>query len=112
MRTPADVAQAQLDAYNAQDLDTFCAQFAEDVCVADLNGAVTVKGMTAYREKYERLFAEFPENEAVLLGRIAVGNVVFDHERVRRSPSTDPFEVVAIYTILGDAIARVDFVKG
>ena len=42
--TPFDVAQAQLEAYNAQDLDGHCACFADDVVVADLNGAITVNG--------------------------------------------------------------------
>jgi len=37
---PADIVQGQLDAYNAQDLDAHCAFFADDVVVADLNGAV------------------------------------------------------------------------
>ena len=31
------IAKAQLDAYNAQDLDAHCACFADDVVVADLN---------------------------------------------------------------------------
>jgi hypothetical protein len=112
MSTPADIAQAQLDAYNAQDLDTFCAQFSEDVCVADLNGAVTIQGMAAYRAKYAQVFADFPANHAALLGRMSVGNVVMDHERVSRAPGAEPFEVIAIYTVTGGKIARVDFVKG
>ena len=49
---PADLAQGQLDAYNAQDLDAHCAFFADDVVVADLNGDVTIRGMDAYRAKY------------------------------------------------------------
>jgi hypothetical protein len=111
MTTAADVAQTQLDAYNAQDLTTFCAQFSEDVRVADLNGAVTLEGMAAYRAKYEKLFAEFPENRVTLLGRVALGNAVIDHERVRRSKTAEPFEVLAIYTCSGGLITRVDFVK-
>ncbi|HSO38657.1 MAG TPA: nuclear transport factor 2 family protein [Labilithrix sp.] len=111
MTSPTAVAQAQLDAYNAQDLDAHCAQFSDDVKVADLNGAVTVDGITAYRARYAKVFADFPENKAVLLGRVAIGNVVIDHERVSRSPSAEPFEVAAIYTIADGKIRRVDFVK-
>jgi hypothetical protein len=111
MTTPSDVAQAQLDAYNAQDLAAFCSYFSDDVRVADLNGAVTLEGLGAYRARYGRLFAEFPANKVTLLGRIAVGNVVIDHERVHRSPTAEPFEVAAIYTFAGGKIARVDFVK-
>jgi hypothetical protein len=111
MINPAMVAQAQLDAYNAQDLDAHCECFAESVQVADFNGAVSVQGLPAYRARYAKLFAEFPENKAELVNRIVVGHVVIDHERVRRTPTAEPFEVAAIYTILGQKIQRVDFVK-
>ena len=112
MTTPTDIAQAQLDAYNAQELDTFCSYFAEDVVVSDLNGAPSLSGIAAYRAKYAAVFAEFPANKVQLMGRIAVGNTVIDHERVLRSATAVPFEVAAIYTFKGGKIARVDFVKG
>ena len=111
MNSPSAVAQAQLDAYNVQDLDAHCAQFDDDVTVADLNGAVSVSGIAAYRARYAKVFADFPENKAVLLARIAIGNVVIDHERVHHTPASEPFEVAAIYTIADGKIRRVDFVK-
>jgi hypothetical protein len=111
MKSPSAVAQAQLDAYNAQDLDAHCACFADDVKIADFNGAVSLEGIEAYRARYAKVFAEFPENKAVLVSRIAIGNVVIDHERVSRSPTSEPFEVAAIYTITDGKIRRVDFVK-
>ena len=109
--TIADVAQGQLDAYNAQDLDWYCSYFTDDVVVADLNGPVTGQGIDAYRTRYAGAFAQFPHNKAELLGRIAVGDTVIDHERVIRGPDGPVFEVAAIYTFRGDKIARVDFVK-
>ena len=110
--SPADIAQGQLDAYNRQDLDAHCAYYADDIVVADLNGAVTGRGIGAYRAKYEKLFAEFPSNRAELVGRIVVGATVIDHERVSRTPGGDTFDVAAIYTIAGGKIARVDFARG
>jgi len=106
-----DIAQAQLDAYNAQDLDAYCGFFTEDVVVADLNGVVTTEGLAAYRERYAGAFAQFPQNKAELLGRIVIGDTVIDHERVIRGPQGPVFEVAAIYTFRGGKIARVDFVK-
>jgi hypothetical protein len=111
MLTPTEVAQAQLDAYNAQDLDAHVAHFASDVKVADLHGAVTIDGIEAYRARYARLFAEFPGKQAVLVNRITIGNVVIDHERVVRSPDAPAFEVAALYTISDGLIRRVDFVR-
>lgn len=107
----AAIAQAQLDAYNAQDLDAYCAFFTDDVVVADLNGAPNLNGVEAYRARYAAAFAQFPQNRADLLARMVVGSTVIDHERVFRSPDAAPFEVAAIYTFAGDKIARVDFVK-
>ena len=109
--TSIDVAQAQLDAYNAQDLDWYCSYFTDDVVVADFNGPVTGEGIDAYRSRYAGAFAQFPQNKAELLGRIAVGDTVIDHERVIRGPDGPVFEVAAIYTFRGDKIARVDFAK-
>jgi hypothetical protein len=105
------IAQAQLDAYNAQDLDAHCACFADDVVIADLNAEPNLRGMEAYRARYEGLFAQYPQNRAELVGRSVIGRTVIDHERVFRSPEATPFEVAAIYTFAGDKIARVDFVK-
>lgn len=109
--TPFDVVEAQFEAYNAQDLDAHCAAFADDVVVADFNGAVTSSGIAAYRERYRKLFADFPQNRAELLNRMVVGNRVIDHERVFRAPGSDPFEVAAIYTVSDARIVRVDFIK-
>jgi hypothetical protein len=110
--TIADVAQAQLDAYNAQDLDWYCSYFTDDVIVADVGGAVTGQGIEAYRTRYQGAFAKFPNNKAELLNRIVLGQTVIDHERVDRGDGeTALFEVAAIYTFRGDKIARVDFAK-
>jgi len=106
------ITQAQLDAYNAQDLDAYCAFFTDDVVVANVGGDATSRGIEAYRARYAEAFAKFPNNRADLLNRIVLGDVVIDHERVDRGDGTTaPFEVAAIYTFEGDRIARVDFAK-
>ena len=56
------IAQAQLDAYNAQDLDAHCAHFADDVVVAGLNGEVARTGL------HERTFMVQPDKVAVFCG--------------------------------------------
>jgi len=106
-----DIAQAQLDAYNAQDLDAYCGFFTDDIVVADLNGAVTSEGIEAYRTRYAGAFAQFPQNKAELLNRMVVGQTVIDHEKVIRGPQGPTFEVAAVYTFRDGKISRVDFVK-
>ena len=105
------LAQGQLDAYNAQDLETFLSFYADDVIVADLNGPIVQQGIAQLRERYASMFAKFPENKALLVNRIANGNTVVDHEDVIRSPGGERFFAIAIYTIAGGKIARVDFAK-
>jgi len=109
--SPADIVQAQLDAYNAQNLQRFCACFAPGAVLADLNGAVTHRGVAGVRERYAKLFADHPENRAELLSRVAVGDVVVDEERISRGKGAAPFRALAIYTVKSGLIARVDFVR-
>jgi hypothetical protein len=109
--TPAQLAQAQLDAYNAQDLDAHCACFTDDVVVATPDGEVLRQGLEAYRAFYGQLFADYPDNRAEALYRMVIGNTVIDHERVDRGAGDGPFEVAAIYTVRDGKIARAVFVR-
>lgn len=107
-----DVVQAQLDAYNAQDLEAFLAAYAPDCMIADLNGAVTQNGRVEIRARYSAMFAQYPENNARLVNRMTLGDVVIDHEDVVRGPNGPTLQAVAIYTVKNGQIARVDFVRG
>ncbi len=107
----AEIVQRQLDAYNAHDLDVMLGCYAHDCVIAGLNGPVTETSREALRGRYAKTFADFPEDRARLVNRIAVGNTVIDHEDVSRGPGKDRFEVIAIYTVKDGLIARVDFAK-
>jgi hypothetical protein len=106
-----DIAQKQLDAYNAQDLETYVSFFAEDCVVSGLYGIPTETSRSAITTRYAKAFAQFPENKAILKNRIAVGNTVVDHELVIRAPGGEQFEIIAIYTFKDGLISRVDFAK-
>ena len=105
------IAQKQLDAYNAQDLDTYVSYFAEDCVVSGLNGTPTETSRAAIKARYAKAFETFPENKAELKNRVAVGNTVVDHELVIRKPGGEQFEIIAIYTFKDGLISRVDFAK-
>ena len=107
----AAVAQKQLDAYNAQDLETYVSYFAADCVISGLNGTPTETSRDAIKARYAKAFAQFPQNKAELKSRIAVGNTVVDHELVIRSPGGEQFEIIAIYTFKDGLISRVDFAK-
>ena len=106
-----DIAQKQLDAYNAQDLDKYVTYFTEDCIVSGLNGVPTETSRDAIKARYAKAFATFPQNKAELKNRIAVGNTVIDHELVIRAPGGEQFEIIAIYSFRDGLIARVDFAK-
>ena len=106
-----DIAQKQLDAYNAQDLDDYVSFFASDFVISGLNGTPTETSRDAIKARYAKAFAQFPQNKAELKNRIAVGNTVVDHELVIRSPGGEQFEIIAIYSFRDGLIARVDFAK-
>ena len=105
------IAQAQLDAYNAQDLEKYVSYFAADCVISGLNGTPTETSRDAIKARYAKAFAQFPQNKAELKSRIAVGNTVVDHELVIRSPGGEQFEIIAIYTFKDGLISRVDFAK-
>ena len=105
------VAQAQLDAYNAQDLEKYVTYFTQDCVISGLNGTPTETSRDAIKARYAKAFATFPQNKAWLKGRVAVGNTVVDHELVVRAPGGEQFEIIAIYTFRDGLIARVDFAK-
>jgi hypothetical protein len=110
--SPAEVVQAQFDAYNAQDVDRLCSYYAEDCVITDLNGTVTMQGRAAFRERFAKTFAEHPKNRAWSVNRITLGNIVVDHEVGERAPGGEKFEIVAMYTIKDGQIARLAMGRG
>ena len=56
-----DIASKQLDAYNAQDLDTYVSFFATDCVVSGLNGTPTETSRDAIKARYAKAFAQFPK---------------------------------------------------
>lgn len=110
---PRRAAQAQLDAYNAHDIDAFVACYAEDVVVYDLpSGEETGRGTAWMREVYGDLFERTPERHAAVTSRTVVGNFVFDHELVTGLGRPEPLIAMAIYQVGDDGlIAKVWFVK-
>lgn len=108
---PSELAQRQLDAYNARDIDAFVACYHPDVEVRDFpSGKVTLEGRAAMRERYGPMFAKHPELHAKVTQRVALGAVVIDEERVT-GVTEGVISAVALYEVEGDSIRRVWFVR-
>ncbi len=110
-RTPAQAAQAQLDAYNAQDLEAFVACYAQDVEVYTHPATLTMRGREALREAYGALWSKAPALHARLTARLVQGRFVIDHEQVTGHPRGEGLTAVAIYEVSAEGlITRLWFI--
>ncbi len=107
---PEALAQRQLNAYNARDLETFVAQYDPEVEIVDLDGKLVSKGRKAFRERYAERFAASPKLHCELVKRMVLGTFVIDEERVTGA-GPDPIHAAAIYEMKDGLIRRVRFVR-
>lgn len=108
--TPADIVQAQLDAYNARNADAFAACYAPGVVVAELaTGTVRCTGIAQLTQAYRDQFARWPGQRARVVHRQIAGELIFDTEFVTGVPDRPDAHVVAIYQVRGGLIERVWF---
>ena len=113
MTTAELLAQRQLDAYNARDLERFLACYAPDVEIFDQpTGRRTLHGRDAMRERYAGFFANNPDLHCRLLNRIAEGSFAIDHEHVTGLAGERELHAVAIYEVNEEYIVKVWFIRG
>lgn len=105
------IAEQMIAHYNAQDADAYVALMTEDACEAGYRGAVIREGREGTRAGLKAMFAEFPENRAEIITGYELGEFAVLHERVFRSSTGDPFEVMSVYSFEGDKCSRVEFIR-
>ncbi|MFA0964433.1 amidohydrolase family protein [Roseivirga sp. BDSF3-8] len=108
--TPEDLAQEQLNAYNAGDIDAFLAPYSDSVEIYMFPDQLVSKGKEVMRQRYGQMFEQLPELHCKLTDRVVLGNTVIDKEYVTGVPN-GPVEAIAIYKIENGRIARVYFVR-
>lgn len=111
--TAESVVQAQLDAYNARDIEAFIATYADDVKLFELPEKLLSEGTSPMRERYGKLFKD-ERLHATIVNRIVMGDTVVDHERVRLTFPQGPgtVEAIAIYEVRDRKISKVWFRYG
>jgi hypothetical protein len=108
--SPEQAAQAQLDAYNARDIDAFLKPYHEDVELARFpSGEVFARGHADMRRIYGEMFANTPELHCRLVSRMCHGRFVIDQEDV--AGMEQPVRAVAIYEVEDGRIRRAWFVR-
>ncbi|KIY99579.1 hypothetical protein MNEG_8383 [Monoraphidium neglectum] len=101
-----NVVQRQLEAYNARDLEAFMAVMADDVVALDTEtGAVIASSSAELRPRYAKRF-ETPVH-CELIGRLACGDTVVDRERITGLPGGAAADCMAVYTVKGGKIQRM-----
>lgn len=111
--TPEQIIQGQLDAYNARDIDAFMAFWAADAQIFAHPATLLANGAAAIRARHLIRFQE-PNLFGRLIHRAVIGGKVVDQESVTRSFPDGPgqVDVLVIYELAGDKIARAWFIMG
>ena len=101
----------QLKGYNNRDIDTFAKAFSDTVKVYRQPGVLSYQGKEELRKRYGQMFANTPELHCEVVNRIIAGNVVIDHEKVRRSKDQPRFDAIAVYRVKDNQIVEVTFIS-
>jgi len=110
---PGTVVQQQLDAFNARNIDSLLAVYAEDAEMYEHPATLVARGSAALRARFTIRFQE-SNLHATLLKRIVSGNTVVDHESVTRTFPEGPgrIELIMIYEVKDGRIARAWSIAG
>jgi hypothetical protein len=107
--TPEALAQRQLNAYNARNIEAFLEPYAEDVEVYTYPDQLMFKGKDLMRTGYSQMFNSTSNLHCELENRIIQGNIVIDEERVQFGDKI--LEATAIYHIKNGKIQKVYFIN-
>ena len=101
--------QRQLDAYNARDLERFMAEYDDAVRVFLLPDTTPVlEGKPAMSEYYAAKRFTIVGLHAVVVARMAVGNIVIDREKIF-GVGENPVEAIAMYEVVEGRIRTAWF---
>lgn len=112
-KTPLEVVRAQLDAYNAKDIDALLLAYAPDAEQYTLHGELLARGQEQMRQRFLARFAE-PDLHARLINRTAMANVVVDYELVTRNfpDGVGTVEMICVYEVVNERIQKASFAVG
>ncbi|MDP9107545.1 MAG: nuclear transport factor 2 family protein [Pseudomonadota bacterium] len=113
MKTPEQIVQAQLDAYNARDVERLLAIYADDAQFFEHPSTLLFAGSEQLRARFVERFAE-PDLYARLLHRTVLGNRVIDHEAITRNfvDGRGTLQVAMVYEVADQRIARAWCITG
>ena len=107
----ARLAQKQLDAYNARDIDAFLEVYSDSVKIYDHPNKLSMSGKATMRARYSGMFKSATDLHCTLVNRMVLGNVVIDQENVIFDKNRPPAKVMAMYKIANGKIQEVYFIR-
>ena len=111
--SPLEVVQAQLDAYNAKDIEALLATYSPNAEQYATSGELLAQGHEQMRPRFLARFAE-PNLYARLMSRQVVGNTVADLELIERTfpEGVGSIEMLCVYEVFDGRILRATFATG
>jgi hypothetical protein len=110
MYNETDVVDAQIEAYRARDIAWFLSHYADDASVVMFDGTVLFGNKEAMRDAYGKLFADSPDLQVAIAGRVTAGEFVVDEEHLSGFHFGDmPTDMasVAVYRVVNGKIAKL-----
>ncbi|HYF03843.1 MAG TPA: nuclear transport factor 2 family protein [Patescibacteria group bacterium] len=107
-----ELAQAQLDAYNAGDIEAFLKPYSPQIeLFLQSTGERFCRGLDEMRERYEPFFKNNPQLHCKLLSRIIQGDFAIDQEHVTGLADGREMYAIAIYECEDGLIRKAWFIK-
>jgi hypothetical protein len=94
-----EVVQAQVDAYNAHDIEALAATYHPDAQVHDLTLGQTLTGPVGLRPVWQERFTTHPAHQAEIVQRLVVGDFVVDQEHVTELADGSTLDALVLYRV-------------
>ena len=108
--TPEMLAQRQLNAYNAGDIEAFLEPYADSVKIFRIPATEPyLVGKEAMRPGYASMFERNPTLHCNLVNRMVVDDTVVDQEQITTAESDRVYNAIAIYRMANGKIVEVHF---
>jgi hypothetical protein len=104
--TPEEVVQAQVEAYNAHDLEALAATYHPDAQVHDLALGQTLTGLAELGPVWQERFTTHQGHQAEIVQRLVVGDFVVDQEHIVQLADGSTMEALVLYRVSGGQIVE------
>ena len=110
-KTPVEVIDKEIEAYNNRDLEAFVATYNPDAKIYLFPDSLIMSGQDEIRKRYKIRFDNAPNLHCEITNRIAHGNFVIDHEKITGIQEGTATTAVLIYEVKDGLIRKAWIVR-